>query len=104
MSSPGRPMKLTPDLIQQIQRLLPSCPYLSPLAGLVGVAKSTLFRWVKRGLRAFKARKAQDPKEGVYARLWEAVKAGRARAERRAVRAIQKAFPKNWCAAAWYLE
>ena len=105
----GRPTKLTPELIADVRRFLPTCLYMDSVGDYIGVARSTWRLWLRRGRREAE-RLARDPKakpdpgEAIYLEFSDAIKRGLAEAEMRAVSCILNAAPQHWQAAAWVLE
>lgn len=47
----GRPCELTPALVAEAQHLASEVEYLETLAALLGIDRSTLNAWLKRGSR-----------------------------------------------------
>src|ERR1043165_744520 len=45
----GRPTDLTPEVIEDVKRLLPTVLYLETVADYIGVDRFTMRRWLKRG-------------------------------------------------------
>lgn len=95
MSRKGRPVKLTPELIQEICRVIRAGNYIETAAAYAGISKSTLYDWLRRGKRA---------KSGIYRQFSDAVQKALAESEIRDVMIIAKAAEENWQAAAWRLE
>jgi hypothetical protein len=60
-----------------------------------GVSPQTFCTWMAKGRRAA---------GGMYREFLEAVKKAEREAEMASVKVIRRAAPKNWCAAAWWLE
>lgn len=91
----GRPSKLTPELQERIVQAIRAGNYIETAAAYAGIAKSTLYDWLKRGARA---------KTGKYRAFSDAVQRALAEAEVRDVAIIGKAAQEQWQAAAWRLE
>jgi hypothetical protein len=60
-----------------------------------GITRQTFFTWMSKGRKAA---------SGIYRDFLDAVKKAEREAEMASVKVIRKAAPKNWCAAAWWLE
>ena len=76
-------------------------------ARLAGISRDTLFEWRRRGQTAVERRaggEQVDAAELVFLAFADAVSAARAEAEAEAVDVIWSAMPRDWRAAAWYLE
>ena len=87
----GRPSKLTPELQDRIVRAIRAGNYASTAVKAAGIAESTFYRWL-------------SSVENDYQEFQEAVQKAEAEAEQRNVAIIESAAPKNWQAAAWWLE
>lgn len=105
----GRPVKLTPELQEEICKAISAGNYIEPSAARAGVSKSSLYSWLKRAgveldrvRRGVIARPAR--KELKYIEFLDAVKRAEAEAEARDVAIISKAALTQWQAAAWRLE
>src|SRR5262245_42263542 len=62
----GRPRELTPEVLEDVRRLMPVCLYLEPVADYIGVTRTAVRKWIKRGRKEERrlARKgALPPKE-----------------------------------------
>ena len=109
MASRGRPSKLTPEIQEEILRVIKSGNYIETACAYVGINKSTFYEWLKRGARE-KDRVAKNPRAKVrksekpYVDFHNAVEKALAQAEIRDVAIIGKAAEENWQAAAWRLE
>lgn len=90
----GRPTKLTPGVQRQMCRDVEAGNFLEIAAELSGVGRSTVFHWIALA----------DGGDPQYLDFRDAVKGARAKAEARAVAAIQKAGRRTWQANAWFLE
>jgi len=95
MSRTGRPTKLTAEIQQKIVTAIAAGNYIETSAALVGINRTTLQRWMKRGARA---------QSGKHADFCSAVHKALAQAEVRDVAIIGQAAVKQWQAAAWRLE
>jgi transposase len=95
--SPGRPSKLTPDAIAQLEQLVRAGTTIDVAAAAVGVNRATIYRWLAAGE---KARKGTHTRE-----LRDRVERARAESESVLVARIGQAAAKgSWQAAAWLLE
>jgi transposase len=95
--APGRPSKLTPEAIAQLEQLVRAGTTIDVAAAAVGVNRATIYRWLAAGEKA---------RKGTYTRqLREAVERARAESESVLVARIGQAAAKgSWQAAAWLLE
>lgn len=106
----GRPTDLTPEVVGQVETLMPSCLYVETFADLIGVSRVTIRTWLKRGSkenkRINKAKKPTEPHadEAIYLEFLYAIKKAIAKAASDAVQAITAASSLQWQAAAWLLE
>ena len=104
----GRPTDLTPEAIADVARLLPTALYLWTVADYIGVHRSTVYRWLKRGrreeTRLRNPRAKRKPSEAIYLQFRNAHKKGLAEGEIYATQIIRKAAAGHWQAAAWLLE
>jgi len=109
----GRPVKLTPEVQEDICAAIRAGNYIEPSAIRAGVSKSTLYSWLKKGKteadrvdRAVSVgRRAKvTVKLKPYVDFLDAVKKAEAEAEARDVAIISKAAMTQWQAAAWRLE
>lgn len=109
MARRGRPSKLTPEIQEEILRIIKSGNYIETACAYVGINKTTFYDWLKKGARE-KDRVAQNPRAKVkkdlqiYVDFSNAVEKALAQAEIRDVAIIGKAAEENWQAAAWRLE
>jgi hypothetical protein len=91
----------------QVVALLREGQTLETAARLAGIHRDTLHEWRRRGVAAAE-RQAQGEKLAVadlaYVEFEAAVSQARAEAEATAVAVIWSAMPRDWRAAAWYLE
>ena len=91
----GRPTALAPDLAAQIVAAVRDGNYLETAAALVGLSRSTLFDWLRRG-----AREANGP----YFEFSVALRRAQAEADAADLARIQLAGRGDWRAAAWRLQ
>lgn len=89
-----RPTKLTPKLQEQVVGYLRAGAYVETAAAAAGIARDTLYVWLRRGARG----------DAPYADFAQAVEHAQALAELRDVAIIGKAAETQWQAAAWRLE
>lgn len=105
---PGRPHKITPDLLEHLAELLAAGNPLDTSARSAGISPATLHRWQARGQTAADLEAEEKPvpaAELPYLELWHAVTTSRARAEVEALGIIRAAaLSGTWQAAAWLLE
>lgn len=105
----ARPTKLTPELQDEIIKVIRSGNYIETACAYVGINKSTFYDWLKRGARE-KDRLAKNPRAKVrksekpFVDFSNAIEKALAHAEIRDVAIIGKAAEENWQAAAWRLE
>lgn len=105
----ARPTKLTPELQENVLKVIRSGNYIETACAYVGINKSTFYDWLKRGARE-KDRVAKNPRARVrkdeqpFVDFSNAVEKALAHAEIRDVAIIGKAAEENWQAAAWRLE
>lgn len=107
MAANGRPTQLTPEIIDKVAELLPVAMYMESVAAMIGVAKKTVYDWIRRGAREEKRianGEKPDPKEAIYASFSHAVKKAMADGEREILEAIRQAVRTQWQAGAWLLE
>lgn len=100
-------MKLTAELLQQIEQILPITMQISPTARSLGISRRTLHRWKKRGLIERKRRlagEAPNPKEEPFVSLVSVLLKGIARGEVENLATISLASQKHFFAACWLLE
>lgn len=96
----GRPTKLTAEVTQAIASWLKLGYFVEDAARMVGIHKSTLYRWLERGRED---RDAETP--SLYADFCDAMEKSRAEAEGIFLKSIQTAANRGqWQAAAWWLE
>ena len=91
----GRPGILTPDVQRRLCEAIAAGNTRHDAAEYAGIGESTLRAWLAKGKRQ---------RRGQYRALLAAVKKSEADAVVRNVAIIQKAAPKSWQAAAWWLE
>jgi transposase len=91
----GRPTALTPDLQAAFVAALRRCWYLQTAADVVGIGRSTVYRWLKRG---------RQEGERPYAEFRYTIKKALAEKEADCLDAIEGAGATHWQALAWILE
>lgn len=91
----GRPAVLTLEVTESIVNALKAGAYIETAVVFAGIAKSTFYRWMRRGERE---------NSGPYREFWDAIKKGLAFAEMRLLLFIGEAGLSQWQAAAWVLE
>ena len=91
----GRPSILTPDVQRRLCEAVAAGNTRHDAAEYAGIGESTLRRWLAQG---------RHRRSGKFRALLAAVKKAEADAVVRNVAIIQKAAPKSWQAAAWWLE
>ena len=67
----GRPTALTPEVLEHVRRLLPTCLYLETVADFLGLDRSTVRKWLNRGAqehqRVSRAKRARfHTREALY--------------------------------------
>jgi hypothetical protein len=116
----GRPTLLTPEVLEDVRRLLPTALYLETVADYLGCDRTTWRKWLRRGSKeaARLERKRARPKESeaVYLEFFHTVKKALAGGEMHDLGVIRKASQDQandqgevtrqgqWQAAAWRLE
>jgi transposase len=99
-----RPTKLNHELQTKIVDLIRAGNYIETASSCVGVNKSTLYDWLKRGARASQ-KEGKIPKEELpFVDFSNAVEKAIAEAEARDVMIIANASKSDWKASAWRLE
>lgn len=88
------PVEVTPELTQTICETVRRGNFLDTAGALVGISRSTLGTWLRRGARE---------ETGEYAEFTRAVRLAQAEAEAEGVSAIQAAARSDWKAVAWLL-
>jgi hypothetical protein len=91
----GRPTSFDERKAGTIVELLRSGNYIDVAAAYAGIARATLYNWLRQGAHR------KTPELALFATH---VEQARAEAELRNVALIQKAAVTNWQAAAWWLE
>jgi hypothetical protein len=91
----GRKPKLTWQVQQEIVGYLRTGAYLETAASAVGIHRTTLFRWLKKG---------EEASRGRYHDFYRAVSQAQSEFEIRSHVTILKAGQVDWKAAAWGLE
>ena len=107
-SKTGRPHELTPALVAEVEQLAAQVEYMETLAALLGISRSTLYAWAKRGSQEQRRRdrgRASKDEEDLFVEFSCALKKGRALSEKRSLDTIRGAADGGqWQAAAWRLE
>lgn len=105
----GRPTKLTPELQEEICKIIRAGNYIETAAAYVGISKNTIYDWMRRGARE-KERLKKNPRakmkksEAPFVEFSDSIEKALAYAEVRDVAIIGKAAETQWQAAAWRLE
>lgn len=95
--SPGRPSRIgEADTVQILLEAVHDGNYIETAAELAGLAKQTVYEWIKRG----------EARETPYAAFADALKRATARAEAAEVAKVRQAGndPRFWAASMTYLE
>jgi len=104
----GRPSDLTPEVIETVRRILPTCLYMDTVANYLGLDRTTVNKWLKRGSKEHKrlAKSNTKPraKEALYLEFFLIHKKAIAEGEIYNAGIIKKAASDVWQAAAWTLE
>ncbi len=102
---------LTPQVIEDVRRLLPTVMYMESVGDYLGVSRMTWRGWLKRGSKERKrierARNGnKEPKESekLYLQFFDTVKKSISEGEIFDAGTIKKASAESWQAAAWRLE
>jgi hypothetical protein len=81
-----RPSKLTQEIIGDVEDLLPCCLHLSTIADFIGVHKSNVGRWMKRGEQEW-----EQGQSSLHALFYRVAKRAQAAAEMYLVSCIVRA-------------
>lgn len=103
----GRPTDLTPELIEDVKRILPTVMYMEAVGDYLGVSRVTWRLWMRRGRKEdTRIRKGGKPeaREAIYLEFFYAVKKALSEGEIYDAGVIKKAAAESWQAAAWRLE
>ncbi len=104
----GRPTLLTPQIIEDARRILPTVMYMEAVGDYLGIERTTWRVWLKRGsVEARRLRKPNaksKPSESLYLEFFNTVKKALAEGEIHDAGVIKKASAEQWQAAAWRLE
>lgn len=107
MSGRGQPTKLTPEVLEDVRRLLPTVLYIETVADYIGVSRMSIRNWIGRGKKE-KRHRDKDGKpneqEAVYLEFYSVVRKALAEGEIYDAGVIKKASETQWQAAAWRLE
>jgi len=100
---------LTPELQKQIVKALKDGAYIETAAASVGIHRSTLHDWLRRGARErrrlSKSKRARPKKrEAPFVAFSDTIQRVMADSELDDLRTIKKASKRHWQAAAWRLE
>src|SRR5262245_55296527 len=105
----GRPSALTPEVIEEVRRILPVVLYLDTVGDYLGLDRSTWRKWLSRGRKEAR-RLSRSPRarpkesEALYLEFFDAFKKGMASGEIYDAGVIKQAAGQHWQAAAWRLE
>lgn len=107
MSRPRKPRLLTPEVHANIIANIRAGNYVEHAANAAGIGKSTVYEWLRKGEAA--AAKQDEGEtltagEESYLDFVMGVEEARSHAISHSLEVIRDAAPKNWQAAAWYLE
>ncbi len=105
----GNPTIITPDIVDEFERLLPTVAYIETVADLLGISRITWRTWVKWGrqevMRLEKDSSAIPvPHLSLYVDFYYAFKRGMAAYQARNLHNISERAPDQWQASAWLLE
>jgi hypothetical protein len=117
----GRPTDLTPQVLEDVRRLLPTCLYLETVADYIGVTRATIGNWLRRGAREARrlarTRRARlREREAIFVEFFYVYKRALAEGQIFDLGIIKKAAqdqtdaegkiirPGQWQAAAWRAE
>ncbi len=105
----GRPTELTPAVLEDVRRLLPTTLYLETVADYIGITRMSIHNWLRRGSleckRLTRNRRAKPKEsEAIYLEFFYAYKKALAEGEIYDAGIIKKAASEQWQAAAWRLE
>jgi hypothetical protein len=106
MARPHKP-RLTPEVHAHIVQSLRLGNYVEHAASTAGIARSTIYEWLRKGEAALAIQEAGEELDEMQQRYLDfMMDVDRARSEAITtnLQMIQDAAPKNWQAAAWYLE
>jgi hypothetical protein len=73
----GRPTELTPAVIEDVKRFLPTAMYMETVADYLGITRQTVGNWLRRGRRERNRRdkgKPAQPEESLCLEFFTAVK------------------------------
>lgn len=103
----GRPTKLTAAIQKTICEKLGEGAYIETAAAYAGVAKPSLYAWMKRGVRVLQAIEKGEEisnEDYAYAQFMNAVEKADAAGELGHFKNIATAGKESWQASAWILE
>ena len=103
----GQPTALTPEVLEDVRRLLPTCLYIETVADYLGLERTTVRKWIKRGSienkRIAKGQKAAKAEEK-FREFFLVYKKAIAEGLIYDLGIIKKAAATQWQAAAWRAE
>ena len=107
---PGRPSVISAKLVRELEVLVRDGNYIETAAASVGLSKTTIYKWLRRGRREID-RVAVDPghrrilkNERLHVQFVNAIARARAGFEVGSLDIINRAAKEDWKAAAWRLE
>jgi hypothetical protein len=104
----GRPTELTPQVIEEVRRLLPTVLYLETVADYLCLDRTTVRKWFRRGSKEAKRlrnkRCKPRPSEALFLQFFLTYKKALAEGLIFDLGVIKKASDKQWTAAAWRAE
>jgi hypothetical protein len=109
MAKEGRPLILSPAVVEEVRRLLPTVLYLESVGDYLGITHATWGNWLRRGRKEHNRLQrypGEEPSEAesLYLEFFAAVKKGLAEGQIADAATIKRAAAKHWQAAAWRLE
>lgn len=102
-----KPPTLKNKKVERLINALRMGHYMDRAVRLAGLAPSTVYRWIDEGEQErMRVENGAEPTERgqAYLKITDVIITAKEEAAHRALATIQKAFPKSWQAAAWYLE
>jgi hypothetical protein len=108
----GRPLKLTPEVIEKIVEAIELGATFEHAANYAGVSYSTFARWRQWGEEAIERRKNPNIKKGTkewnweqpFIEFWEAIKGAEGQGVITNLKNITSAGKESWQASAWILD
>lgn len=95
----GRRSGLTPERRDEFLRHIASGTTIRDACAMAGIGEASYYRWMETG-----EADAERDRDTPYRKFRVAVEQARCEARVTALQHIRDAMPKNWRAAAWYLE